>query len=302
MRICMANQYEQLDWNALKAFLTAAREGSFSKAAKHIGVTQPTLSRQIYNLESALNVTLFERLSTGLVLTDAGQHLLEITSPMGMAAQQVSLAVSGLSSDLEGEVSLSVSEIDALFRLPAITAFLREHAPTIRLTIHVNNSISDLKRRDADIAIRSFQPTELDLIARRLVDEPIWFYGLPDTVARYGSPAQPKDLGAVEIIGFEREGDLLRRLHALGWPLTEQHFPIVTPFQGLQWELVKKGLGLGLFPQTIGDKEPSFVRAFEHFGAPITVPLWLVTHRELHTNPRIRKVFDLITQWFQEYD
>ena len=302
MRICMANQYEQLDWNALKAFLAAAREGSFSKAAKHIGVTQPTLSRQIYNLESTLTVTLFERLSTGLVLTEAGQHLLDFAAPMGMAAQQVNLAVSGLSSNLEGEVSISVSEIDALFRLPSITAFLRKQAPTIRLTIHVNNKVSDLKRRDADIAIRSFQPTELDLIARRLIDEPIWFYGLPETIARYGSPKHPKDLGAIEIIGFEREGELIRRLNVLGWPVTEHHFPIVTPFQGLQWELVKKGLGLGLFPQSIGDKEACFTRAFEHFGCPITVPLWLVTHRELHTNPRIRKVFDLIAQWFQEND
>lgn len=298
----MANQYEQLDWNALKAFLAAAREGSFSQAAKYIGVTQPTLSRQIYNLESALNVTLFERLSTGLVLTEAGQHLLDYTAPMGTAAQQVSLAVSGLSSNLEGEVSLSVSEIDALFRLPSLVAFLREHAPTIQLTIHVKNQVSDLKRRDADIAVRSFQPTEQDLIARRLVDEPIWFYGLPETVTRYGTPAHPNDLGSVEIIGFERDGELIRRLNILGWSLADHHFPIVTSFQGLQWELVKKGLGLGLFPQSIGDKEPQFVRAFEHFGPPVTVPLWLVTHRELHTNPRIRKIFDLITQWFQQQD
>jgi DNA-binding transcriptional LysR family regulator len=301
MYICMTMTYEQLDWNSLKAFLAAAREGSFSKAARHIGVTQPTLSRQIYNLEDALKVTLFERMSTGLVLTDAGQHLLDYTMPMGAAAQQISLAVAGLTANLEGEVSLSVSEIDALFRMPAIITFLREQAPTIQLTIHVSNQVSDLKRRDADIAIRSFRPNELDLIARRLVDQPIWFYGRPDMIARYAQPTHSRELSNIEIIGFERDGELIRRLESLGWCLTDRNFPIVTSFQGLQWELVKAGVGLGLFPQAIGDNEPSFIRAFEHLGPPITIPLWLVTHRELHTNPHIRKIFDLIVQWFHQH-
>jgi len=296
----MAMSYEQLDWNALKAFLVAAREGSFSQAAKHIGVTQPTLSRQIYNLESALKVTLFERLSTGLVLTDAGKHLLDYALPMGSSAQQVSLALSGLESALDGEVSISVSEMDALFRMPSIVEFLREHAPNIQLTIHVSNQVSDIKRRDADIALRSFQPTELDLISRRLIDEPIWFYGTKETVASYGTPISSEELGNVQIIGFERDGELISRLKHLGWLIHEHNLSIVTPFQGLQCELVRRGLGLGFFPQTIGDNEPNLQRAFEHLGPPIIIPLWLVTHRELHTNRRIRKVFDLIAQWFQE--
>ncbi len=296
----MAVSYEELDWNALKAFLISAREGSFSQAAKHIGVTQPTLSRQIYNLERSLKVTLFERLSTGLVLTAAGKHLLDYASPMGSSAQQVSLAVSGLETALDGEVSISVSEIDALFRMPSIVAFLRQHEPSIQLTIYVDNKVSDIKRRDADIALRSFQPTELDLIARRLIDEPIWFYGTANVIAASGKPTHSGELGNVQIIGFERDGELINRLKPLGWCVNEHNFSIVTPFQGLQWELVKSGLGLGFFPQGIGDKEPSFQRAFEHLGPPITLPLWLVTHRELHTNSRIRKIFDLIVLWFQK--
>ncbi|RDL45263.1 LysR family transcriptional regulator [Marinomonas piezotolerans] len=296
----MTISYEQLDWNALKAFVTAAQSGSFSKAAKRIGVTQPTLSRQIYSLEQSLNVTLFERLSTGLQLTTAGQQLLASAGPMTGAAQQVSLTVSGLAESLEGEVSLSVSEIDALFRVPDLVRYLRMHAPTIHLTIHVDNQVSDIKRRDTDIALRSFRPSEPDLIAKRLIDEPIWFYGTHELAARFKDVATPSEATNLQIIGFERNDELINRLKPLGWHLDQSHFAIVTSFQGLQWQLVKKGLGLGFFPQAIGDQETSLARAFEQFGPPVIVPLWLVTHRELHTSPKIRLIFDLIVAWFEQ--
>lgn len=290
----MALKYEELDWNALKSFLIAAREGSFSKAAQHLGVTQPTLSRQVFQLEQALNITLFERFSSGLKLTEAGYHLLEYANPMELGAQQVSLAIAGLSGELDGEVTISVSEIDALFRMPNIIRHIRQQAPNIRLTVLVDNQVSDIKRREADIALRSFRPSEPDLIARKLIDEPIWFYGTQKLIEQYQSINAPKDMREVEIIGFERDGEMIKQLATLGWQLSEHNFPIVTPFQGLQWELVKAGEGLGLFPQAIADNEPCLQRAFEHLGPPVTLPLWLVSHRELHTNQRIRRVFDLI--------
>lgn len=292
----MAINEQQLDWNALKSFIVAAREGSFSKAAQCLGVTQPTLSRQVYQLEQMLNITLFERFSTGLSLTESGAHLLKHAIAMEQGAQQVSLAIAGFNASLEGEVSVSVSEIDALFRMPEIIRFIRQQAPNIRLTVQVDNQVSDIKRREADIALRSFQPNEPDLIAKKLIDEPIWFYGTQEWASRYQHAKSPAEVRDVEIIGFEREGELIRRLAPLGWQLSEQNFPIVTPFQGLQWELVKAGQGVGFFPQAIGDKETSLRRVFEHFGAPITVPLWLVSHRELRTNHCIKKVFDLMVE------
>lgn len=294
----MAIPYEQLDWNALKAFLIAAREGSFSKAANQLGVTQPTLSRQIFNLESELNVTLFERLSTGLKLTDAGSRLLDFVAPMAPTAQNFSLAVAGLTESLEGEVSLSVSEIDALFRLPELIEFIHQQAPSIQLTIHVSNKASNLKQRDADIALRSFRPSEPDLIAKKLTDEPIWFYGTPNYLAKYGHPTQREQIQTMQIIGFERNLTLINHLNSLEWPVAESNFNLVTSFQGLQWELVKRGLALGFFPQAIGDQEPSLTKAFFPLGPVMVLPLWLVTHRELRTSPRINRVFQLISEWF----
>ncbi len=296
----MTMNYEQLDWNALKGFITAAREGSFSKAAIHLGMTQPTLSRQIYQLEQSLKVTLFERLSTGLQLTESGQRLLEFAAPMGVCAKNVSLAVAGLTESLEGEVSLSVSEIDALFRIPDLVDYICQQAPTIELTIHVSNQVSDIKRRDADIAIRSFRPKDEDLIARKLVDEPIWFYSTPDYLAQFATNRTKAAIQSMQIIGFERNDELINHLVPLGWPVSTANFRLVTSFQPLQWQLVLRGHGLGFFPEAIGDKEPRLNRAFQGFGPVMTLPLWLVTHRELRTSPRINKVFTLIGEWFEK--
>ncbi|TPE50288.1 LysR family transcriptional regulator [Maribrevibacterium harenarium] len=277
-----------------------ADAGSFSQAALRLGVTQPTLSRQIYALEQHLGVTLFERLSTGLVLTASGEHLLRFARPMSANAEQVALAIAGLTTATESPVTLSVSEIDALFRLPDLLVHLRQVLPHVQIDVQVSNQVSDLKRRESDIALRSFRPQEPDLITRKIADEPIWFYGTKELVESYGLPARPDQVGAVEIIGFERGGRLIEQLAVQGWQLTQQNFPIVTLFQGLQWQLVKRGAGLGFFPEKIGE-QTGLVKAFEHFGPPMTIPLWLVTHRELHTNPRLRQVFDVIAKWLLEH-
>ena len=288
----------KLDWNYAKAFLTAAEEGSFSKASIKLELTQPTLSRQIAALEKSLNLTLFERLTTGLILTPAGASLLKYVRAMNVSAQQFSLAVAGISEELEGTVSISVCEIDALFRMPKIIELLRSQAPNISLDVIVSNQVSSLKLREADIAVRSFRPDDPDLIARKLFDEPIWLYGTQSVVDSYGEPNHPSELTGLTILGFERSNKLIDRLTPQGWILNESNFPIVTAFQGLQWQLAKRGLGLGVFPEKIGDSDPSLVKAFEAFGPILSIPLWLVTHRELHTNLRIRKVFDLLASGF----
>ncbi|WP_191601183.1 LysR family transcriptional regulator [Marinomonas algicola] len=288
----------KIDWNYARAFLTASEEGSFSKAALKLGLTQPTLSRQIAALEKDLNLTLFERLTTGLVLTPTGKNLLTHVKAMNASAQQFSLAVTGMSEELEGIVSISVCETDALFRMPNIIEHLRLQAPHIALDVIVSNQVSDIKKREADIAIRSFRPDDPDLIVRKLGDEPIWLYGTPSLVESYGSPSNPSDVSEIHILGFDRSNRLIDRLTQQGWNVSERHFPIVTSFQGLQWQLAKKGLGLCLLPEKIGDAETSLVRAFEPLGPIVTIPLWIVTHRELHTNLRIRKVFDLLVAGF----
>lgn len=284
------------DWNHARAFLTTAEQGSLSAAARVLGLTQPTLSRQVAALEAELGVTLFERVAQGLKLTEAGLQLMENVRAMGAAANELSLRASGQSQRIEGTVCISATEFDALFLLPAILKKLQQQEPGIKVDVVVSSGVSDLKRREADIALRSFRPTQPDLIVKKLRDDPVWLYGTKSYVASLGQPATPASVQGLQLVAYERGESNLALLKQKGFNLTLDNIGPATQSYFLQWHLVKAGLGLGVFSQRFGDAEPEFVKAFEAFGPLIEVPLWLVCHRELHTSLRIRRVFDALAE------
>jgi len=286
----------KFDWNHTRAFLVTAEEGTLSAAAKALDVTQPTLSRQVAALEAQMGITLFERVGQRLVLTESGVDLLEHARAMSTAAQQFSLTAAGQSQKVEGLVVISVGELDAIFRLPKVIAKLRKQEPGIDIEVVVTNETSDLKRREADIAIRSFRPTQDDLIAKKLGEEVIWLYGTPDYLAKLPSDSKPADLTDLQIIGFNQTNAVSEVLNQQGWSVSEENFKLITSFQMLQLQLCKEGLGVIFFPEDLGDKDPSLVRAFEDMGPAIELPVWLVCHQELRTSLRVRRVFDFIAQ------
>ncbi len=294
MHICMNWKPIQFDWNHARAFLVTAEEGTLSAAAKALGVTQPTLSRQVAALEAEMGITLFERVAQRLVLTDSGVELLEHARSMSTAAQQFSLTAAGQSQQIEGSVTISVGELDAVFRLPKIIGKLRKEAPGIEIEVVVTNETSDLKRREADIAIRSFRPTQGDLIAKKLGEETIWLYGTQDYLAHIPPLSDPSDISDIQIIGFNQGSAVSDVLNQQGWTLSDRNFRLITSFQMLQLQLCKEGLGVIFFPEDLANKEPKLVRAFEHMGPAIQLPIWLVCHQELHTSLRVRRVFDFI--------
>jgi DNA-binding transcriptional LysR family regulator len=160
----------------------------------------------------------------------------------------------------------------------------------------VTNETSDLKRREADIAIRSFRPTQNDLIAKKLGEEIIWLYGTSKYLEQLPPLSETSDLPDIQIIGFDQSNAVSDVLNQQGWNLSKQNFRLITSFQVLQLALCKEGLGVIFFPEDIGDKDPSLVRAFEQMGPTIQLPVWLVCHQELRTNLRVRRVFDFIAK------
>lgn len=288
------------DWNHIRAFLVTAEEGTLSAAAKALNSTQPTLSRQVSALEAELKVTLFERVGQRLILTENGLALLEYAREMGNTALDFSLIASGKSQQIEGTVSISVGELTATYIMPKLIAQLRKSEPGINIEIVVTNEPSDLKRREADIAIRSFHPKQNDLIAKKVGDEIIWLYGSPDYLRKQPAITEFSQLEDIQIIDFDRNNSVATILNRQGWNLSKKNFSIITPFQLLQFELCKEGQGLIFFPENMGDKEPKLARAFEHMGPIMTLPVWLVCHQELRTSLRVRRVFDFIALEMQK--
>jgi DNA-binding transcriptional LysR family regulator len=285
----------RFDWNRARAFLITAEEGSLSAAARALGMSQPTLGRQVVALEQELGVALFERVGRGLRLTAGGLELLEHVRGMGEAANRVALSSSGQSQSIEGPICITASEVISAFVLPPLLEQLRRTHPGVRIKLVASNAVRDLRRREADIAVRSGKPSDPNLTATRLRDTPARLYATPGYLRSIGSPGSFAGLSGADFIGFSEGDQLLPGLNALGFQLSARNFPIHVENHLVLWELVKSGLGIGAIIEEVGDAEPLVQRVLPDMP-PIPVPAWLVAHREVHTSRRVRMVFDLLAQ------
>lgn len=283
------------DWNQVRAFLAAVEEGSLSAAARALRQTQPTMSRQVAALEEELGVLLFERVGRTLVLTPAGLELLDHVRAMGEAASRISLTASGQSQAVDGIVCITATDIVATYFLPPMLHRLRREAPGVRIEIVASNAMSDLRRREADIAIRHGQPSEPDLIARNLGDTTAHLYAARSYLEEFGRPEKPADLASADFIGFEHSGFLLAYLKERGIPVTKDSFKITSETGAVSWDMVRQGLGIGVMSREIAARTPGIEMVLPDL-APIPIPMWLATHRELHTSRRIRLVFDMLVE------
>ena len=270
----------KFDWNKARAFLVTAEEGSLSAAARALSMAQPTLGRQVSGLEQELGIVLFERVGRGLRLTTSGVELLKHVRDMGDAAGRVSMNALGQSQALEGTICISASETYAAVLLPPIIAKLRILEPGIHVEIVVANHASDLRRREADIAIRNFRPTEPDLIAKKVGDADAVLYATPGYIARIGNPTTPEELRHAHFVNLDHGGMMMKGLNGLGLSLTEENFPLLTESYLVMWELVRQGAAIGILDAYIGDSDPNVKRVLPDLE-PLISPIWLVSHSDL---------------------
>ena len=291
----------KFDWNRARAFLVTAEEGSLAAAARALDMTQPTLGRQVAALEQEIGVDLFNRSGRGLELTPNGMKLIEHVREMGEAANRFSLAATGKSQIIEGNICITTTELVATFILPPMVKKLRQLEPGIEVEIISTNDESNLNRREADIAIRSFRTTQQNLIVKKLYDVTVHLYAATSYLQQLGNPSSVSQLNNANFIDVDKSGLLLSILNARGFNLTPDNFPVVTKNHIVQWELVKQGIGICGTLEEIGDNEPLVERVSVPGLDPITVELWLAVHKELRTNRRVRRVFDFLVSEFANY-
>ncbi|MCA9595226.1 MAG: LysR family transcriptional regulator [Myxococcales bacterium] len=287
------------DWNRARAFLVTAEEGSFSAAARALGQAQPTLGRQIAALEQELGVSLFQRVGNALELTPTGLELLEHVRTMSEAAGRISLSAAGKSMDIDGVVTLAASEAISAYLLPPIVKALRAAHPGIEVEIVASNATTDLRRREADIALRNFRPTDPELFAKKLKDHRAWLYATPEYLASIGNPKSLAALSArAEVLAFDRKKTFQDALNGIGFSFGAESFPIRTENHLVQWELAKSGAGLCVMMEEVGDREPKVRRVLPKKAPCFPFPSWLTSHRELATSRRIRVVYDFVASAF----
>ncbi|MEN0001721.1 MAG: substrate-binding domain-containing protein [Pseudomonadota bacterium] len=155
--------------------------------------------------------------------------------------------------------------------------------------------MSDLRRREADIAIRHVRPEDPELIGKLLREASGSFYASKQWVQENGHPRSAKDARDKDFIGFDRDFRFLPYFHDLGLDLGESSFPLMSENSVTSWALMRQGLGISVMMDDIARTEPDLVRVLDEVPS-IRFPIWLVTHRELRTARRIRVVYDILAE------
>ena len=286
---------KSLDWNLLRAFHATATLGSLSAAARRLSLTQPTLSRQILALEADLGVALFDRIGRKLFLTDTGKLLLEQARPMAEAAEAVALSAVGDAQELRGRVSISTTDTYSAYMMPDILARIRREAPQLAVMVLASNDLSDLHRREADIAIRHVAPDRDGLLGQRLPDTQAHFYASTAWVRDNGLPQDATALARAGLIGMEDIDQFAAYMGGIGVPILASDLRLLSNSAIAVWQMVQKGLGIAAMLREVADRTPGVMRLPLDLP-PIVVPVWLVTHRGLVSSPRIRLVQRILSE------
>jgi DNA-binding transcriptional LysR family regulator len=284
-----------LEWSLVQAFLAVAEHGSLSAAARSLGLSQPTLGRQVRAMEEQLGAELFQRHEKGLSLTELGDSLIASARAMRDAAHGIELRAAGQGERLEGTVRITASVVVALHHLPAIAAQIRSKEPQIAIEIVPSDETSNLHYREADIAIRMYRPQQLDLVTQHVGDLSIGVFASRGYVERRGMPQTREELLDHEIVGMDRNTQIIDGFRAGGLEVTREIFGTRTDDSATYWALVRAGCGIGFSQRAVGCKDPDLVEIPLPLGLP-KLPVWLTAHDAVRRAPRVHRVWTLLAE------
>ncbi len=288
------------DWNLARSFLAALDHGSLLGAARALRTSQPTVGRHIAELESQLGVVLFERTGRGLIPTGTGIALAQSARAMEAGALGLTQAVSGAQKQAGGSVRLTASGPVATFLLPPLLTQMRQALPDIQVELVASNRVSNLLRREADIAIRMVRPDQSSLVARKIGPVALCACAHKDYLARRTPLREPRDLLAHTLIGSDADTAILDGFKGLGYPVTPDRFALRCDDFVVQWQAVRAGFGIGFAAQYMLRSDPQVLPVLSGQLDIPPLPMWLAVHREIRTNARIRAVYDFLARRLPE--
>lgn len=284
---------DRMDWTLVRSFLSVARLGSLSAAARATGLTQPTIGRHIEQLERELDVALFSRSHAGLIATEAAHGLMPHAEAMetAMAALVRAAEAGGDALSPEGTVRITTSEIMGLNAVPPILRELRFAFPKIVYELVLNNRTDDLLRRAADIAVRMGRPQQEGLVARKIGEVTLRFHAHRSYIERFGAPETLAQLMDFHVIGFDRDSHSARSVVAGAFPVSRERFAFRCDNDAAQLAALKAGLGIGLVQSAIARSDPDLVEILPG-EVSFKLECWLAVHEDLKDQPAIRATFD----------
>ena len=281
------------DWSLVRSFLAVLEKGSLLAASRDLQLSQPTIGRHVAELESQLGLVLFDRNGRGLLPTEAAYHLAESARIMQSGADQLARNVMGADLGASGTVRITASQPVSCYVLPPLLAQMRLSLPDVQVELVASNEVSNLLRREADIAVRMVQPEQASIIARRVGKVTLRACAHQDYLRRRGVPRQPSDLLAHDLIGGDRNDDTLKGFAAQGLVVGREQFAFRADDLIVVWQAVRAGLGVGFVSEHLIRSDPAVIPVLPKLKIQ-PLPVWLAVHKEIRTSKRIRAVYDFL--------
>ncbi len=288
------------DWTLWRSFGAVVEHGSLSAAARELGLSQPTLGRHIEALESSLGTSLFTRAIKGLEPNTAAMRLYEQVHTAHLALNEATLLAEGSNKKLEGSIRITASTVTSHYSLPSMLRQIRQQYPAIEIELVPSDSPENLLMREADIAIRMFRPTQLELISRKIGESPLVCCAHESYFKDNPMPLEIEDLYRAPLIGFDNSELAPTIAQQMGFDLLRANFALRSDSQTAIWELVKAGLGIGFAQKVLVEQTPGMRMLLPQLPLP-PLEIWLTTHRELFTSRKIRVIYDLLADLLGQY-
>jgi DNA-binding transcriptional LysR family regulator len=281
-----------VDWDALQVFLTVARTGRISAAAKRLGVEHTTVSRRLSALEADLGVPLFYRTTTGYLLTVHGQNVLSNAETMERAALAVAARAREGSGAVGGRVRIAIPpEMASHWLAPQLNSFRAKH-PQIELHILVGTRQRDLTRGEAELAVQSPNPRQQGLIGVRIGRGRMALYASADVLS--GKPLWVDSLSTFPEMPLLAYTPAFHLLQAEKWfqpILAAANFALRTNSTHALLAAVRAGAGIAVLPRLVARGDGKLVAISDDVAAP---EVWLITHPEFRRDPKVRATADFL--------
>lgn len=281
-----------MDWNDLRFFLAIARSGSLGAAAKQLGVSHPTVGRRLQALEQESGQAFFRRTSDGLVPTDMGDSILCLAKEMETSALAIERRIEGNNDQPEGILRISSADWFASYVLSPVLIELSRRYPLIVPEIIAGQRLSDLTRREADIAFRIIPFEEPDIVQRRVMTMPYGLYMSASGV----HPPQEDGAGTNLILMNSAQShypDVLWLQQML--PLAKKVF--TSSSRTVQAQMCALGLGVAVLPRSLGDQLHTLT-LIDLCEAPPSRDIWMGYHQDMRRMDRLRALADLASEMF----
>jgi DNA-binding transcriptional LysR family regulator len=300
LKVGYSEMKQEPDWTLWRSFAAVVAEGSLSGGARSLSLSQPTLGRHIEALENSLGILLFERTLSGLKPNAAALRLYESVQRARAALAEAAILAQGVQAETGGTVRITASAMISNYVLPELLANIRDRHKHIAIEVVPSDSAENLLMREADIAIRMFRPTQLELVTRHLGDIPIVPAAHERYLARRGMPTSLAELWTHDLLGFDRSNAILQHARSLGVTLTRDNFVLRSDDQPHLFEALKAGLGIGFTQLNLVQRTTGLVPVPVELAIP-KLPVWLTTHKELFTSHRIRAIYDALGEGLARY-